>query len=272
MRAALAFAAFFAGLSSAMAQSADVTFFVIGKHANYSHVANGPPAPIDFSFFSEIFLTGNGDASDATLTFPGGDLEPFRDMRLAEGGDRDNLFLVSGEDRFTAAADLTARYPDGRYGLSFDTPSGAVDAQLVFQPRPLPRPPSITVKQNGKRCDSYDPDSDLNISWSTFENGRADPNGILDDLIFVILTNEEGVRVAHSGRPFENRPYLTYANSAFVIEHAALLPEQSYELSVEHALLDDTTEFDGVPGFTTRAVTTKRMIRTSAGSATDCGE
>ena len=248
--------------SEAWAQSADVTFFVIGKHANFDHAVAGKPQPVDFSFFSEIFLTAAGDAERATLEFPTGEVQPYRDMRTAEGGARDNLLLVSGEDRFTEAEELAERYPDGDYLVQFGTPSGDVAARLTFQPRPLPRAPLITLQQGGRECEVFSPGSDLAVTWSAFEHGRSDPNGILDDLIFVILTNEEGIRVAHSGRPFENRPYLTYASDGYVIDGTVLEPQQSYELSVEHALLDDTTEFDGVPGFTTRAVTTKRTVRT----------
>lgn len=250
------------GAHGAAAQSNDVTFFVIGKHANFAHVGDDDPAPVDFSFFSEIFLTGGGDASEATLTFPTGEIQPFNDMRVAEGGDRDNLLLVSGEDRFTRGSDLTERYPDGDYTVSFATPSGDVAALLTFQPRPLPPAPRVTVRQEGRTCDRFDAGKDLVISWSDFDTGRSDPNEILDDLIFVILTNADGERIAHSGRPFENRPYLTYASTEFRIDQAVLEPGASYTLSVEHALLDDTAAFDGVPGFTTRAVTTKRNVTT----------
>ena len=100
--------------------------------------------------------------------------------------------------------------------------------------------------------------------------GRADPNDILDDLVFVILTDADGIRVAHSGRPFEGRPYLTYADANHVISADALKPDSGYTLSVEHALLGDTTRFDGVPAFTTRAVTTKRAIRTGSADMTEC--
>jgi hypothetical protein len=77
----------------------------------------------------------------------------------------------------------------------------------------------------------------------------------LDDLLFVIMADCEGVRRAHSGRPFENTPYLTYADSYFDIQAEKLLPENAYQLSVEHAVLDTSTEH-GVVGFATFATTT----------------
>ncbi|MGI9264685.1 MAG: VOC family protein, partial [Gammaproteobacteria bacterium] len=108
------------------------------------------------------------------------------------------------------------------------------------------------------------------VRWSEFKEGGADPNEILDDLVFVILTDADGNRVAHSGRPFENRPYLTYASDNFVIDGDVLEPEQTYTLSVEHALLDDTTRLDTVPAFTTRAVTTKLALRTGPSAQESC--
>ncbi len=253
----------------AMAQRADVTFFVIGKHANFQQGASGNRAPVDFSFFSEVFLTSNGDASNAVLEFPTGERIDYRDMRTATGGDRDNLFLVSGEDRYTDFRSLQARYPDGHYRVSFATPSGDVsDGALQFAERPLPAAPKISIRQGAHHCRVLQAGSDATITWGPFAEGRKDANGVLDDLIFVILTDAGGNRVAHSGRPFEERPYLTYRDSEFTIDGDAL-QIGSYTLSVEHALLDDTTRFDGVPAFTTRAVTTKLDISVAAEPA-DC--
>ena len=252
--------------NTAAAQQSDVTFFVIGKHANFAQHGAGVPTPVDYSFFSEIFLTTGGDADSAVLEFPTGAQIDYRDMRDADGGARDNIFLVSGEDRFRDFASLQRRYPDGTYRISFNTPSGSVhDGELLFVERPLPTPPRISLRQGNRiDCAKVAPGVDLEVTWSAFAEGRADPNGILDDLIFVILTDADGNRVAHSGRPFEARPYLTYATDSFAIDGAALKPETTYTLSVEHALLDDTTRFDDVPAFTTRAVTTKLELSTKA--------
>lgn len=266
----LLFPALIAWAAPVAAQQDDVTFFVIGKHANYRQDERGGIASVDYSFFSEIFLTQGGDASDASLVLPDGERVDFRDMRNAEGGSRDNILLVSGADRFTALEVLQRRYPDGLYKVSFDTPSGEVaDGELVFERRPLPRPPVITVSQGDRDdCLHLEPGVDATVTWQPFAEGRNDPNGILDDLIFVILTDAVGNRIAHSGRPFENRPYLTFETHSYTIDGSVLEPGASYTLSVEHALLDDTTRFGGVPAFTTRAVTTKLELTTaSAGPA-----
>lgn len=256
----------------ANAQQSDVTFFVIGKHGNYVQSLPGQHEAVDFSFFSEIFLTSHGDASNASLRFPTNEIVRYRDMRQAAGGERDNIFLISGEVRPKTYAELLNRYPDGDYRFSFTTPSGSIsDRVLSFENRPLPKPPHISVQQGGEQqCVVMTPGKNAVVRWSEFAEGRADPNAILDDLVFVILTDADGNRVAHSGRPFENRPYLTYANKNFVIDGDLLRPDQTYTLSVEHALLDDTTRFDSVPAFTTRAVTTKFVLRTGPADQESC--
>lgn len=254
------------------AQQADVTFFVIGKHANYRQLTPTQHETIDYSFFSEIFLTEEGDARNASLEFPTGERVVYRDMRRAEGGERDKLLLVSGADRFDNFDKLQARYPDGRYRVSFDTPSGSVgNGELLFQRRPLPAPPAVNLNQaDNLNCARFAPGTDTTVRWAPFADGREDPNGILDDLVFVTLTDDSGQRVAHSGRPFSGGRYLTFADSEFTIPGSALLPDASYTLSVEHALLDDTTRLSEVTAFTTRAVTTKVDLLTATATAEAC--
>ncbi|MGI9202706.1 MAG: hypothetical protein ACR2Q3_01780, partial [Woeseiaceae bacterium] len=111
---------------SANAQQSDVTFFVIGKHGNYLQSPSGQHEAEDFSFFSEIFLTAGGDASDAVLRFPTDERVDYRDMRQAAGSDKDNILLISGKDRLKTYPELLQRYPDGDYRFSFTTPSGSI--------------------------------------------------------------------------------------------------------------------------------------------------
>lgn len=240
------------------AQEADVTFFVVGKHAGFRQDESGTRTLVDYSFFSEIFLRGNGDASDATLTDPEGSRTVYADQRDAEVGERDNLLLVSGKRRYADLAALQADYPDGDYRVAFTTPSGTVrDAQLVFSNASLPAAPRILLEQDGQpTCTVVNPSRGLQVRWSPFSEGGPDPAGILDDLVFVILTDGSGARIAHSGRPFEDKPFLTYAADEFLIPAATMHNGSRYTLSVEHAILDDTRVYNGIPAMTTRAVTT----------------
>jgi hypothetical protein len=139
----------------------------------------------------------------------------------------------------------------------------------------LPAPPRIMLSQNGKSVapSKVDPNYDLLVNWSEFSGGSSDPLNIMDDLLFVILGDCDGVRQAHSGRPFENTPYLTYADTLFVIEAEKLKPENAYQLLVEHAVLD-TSKQHGVIGFATFASTTFLDVRTTGKAAPGeaCGE
>ena len=256
----------------AHAQQQDVTFFVIGKHANFDQKPGGELEPVDFSFFSEIFFTKNGDAENAFMNMPTGERIRFRDQRGVAGPEKDNLLLISGAKRFSSYAELLSWYPDGVYQIGFDTPSGSVsDAELEFPVNGLPDAPTISMYQDGKTvCGNVDPQKALEVRWSKFAQGGKDENGILDDLVFAILEDETGRRVSHSGRPFEGNPYLTYANSSHTIDAAAMQDAKEYTLSIEHAVLTDTSEFDSVPAMTTYAVTTRVRFRTGAGAAVDC--
>jgi hypothetical protein len=262
----------FTASAQTWAQQGDVTFFVIGKHANFDQLPNGDLEPVDFSFFSEIFLTSAGDADNAFMNMPTGERIRFRDQRLVDGPDKDNLLLISGAKRFSSYAELQSWYPDGIYEIGFDTPSGSVnDGLLRFPQNGLPPPPVLSLYQDGELlCGAVDPNKDLVVRWSKFAQGGADENGILDDLIFAILEDETGRRVSHSGRPFESKPYLTYADSLHTIAASAMQVGKEYMLSVEHAVLTDTRKFDSVPAMTTYAVTTRMKFRTVEDARTDC--
>jgi hypothetical protein len=249
---------------------------VIGKHASYAQSATGELSQVDFSFFAEVFMETNGDASNGVMTLPTGAEVAFVDYREAQGGERDNILKITGKSRYASVAELQADYPDGEYRISFDTPSGSIQgAQLLFRGDSLPKPPRVTLSQGGKTvCADIDPEQDLLVTWSPFAEGGVDPNGLLDDLIFVILTNDEGIRVAHSGRPFENKPYLTFAAEEFVIPADVIEDGRTYSLTVEHAILDDTRLYSGIPAMTTRAVTTKLAVSTlnpEIDSSVECG-
>ena len=247
------------------AQLRDITFFVIGKHASFDQLPGGRLEPVDYSFFSEIFLRPDGDASQAYLTLPSGEQIYYKDQRYAPDGSRDNLFLVSGAERYADYRALQQAYPDGQYRVSFNTPSGAVPNGLVnFKGDQIPRAPRIELFQYGQPVrETINPKLDLKVTWSPFSQGAEDPRRILDDLIFVILTDASGRRVAHSGRPFEGRPYLNFTDLEYRISADQLEPGQCYTLSVEHAALADTRQYGGVTAMSTKAVTTRLPVMTA---------
>jgi hypothetical protein len=246
-----------------VAEQADITFLVAGKTSNHRQQADGSTAVLNYHFFAEIFLKEGGVVAPASLLTPlsAGQAVAFTDSGYA-------LEVHGG--RYKTEQELEAAYPDGNYAFNYTSPSTGAVSQPVHLANPnaggsgLPAAPRIKLSQNGKSVnpDAIDPDVDLRVSWSQFTAGSADPLAIMDDLLFVIMGDCDGVRRAHSGRPFENTPYLTYADTHFDIQAEQLLPENVYQLSVEHAVLDTTREHE-VTAFATFATTTFLDIKTT---------
>ena len=249
------------------AQQSDITFIVAGKTSNHRQDSVGQVETLNYHFFAEIFLQPNGIASPASISPPlSNQPVDFSDSGYA-------LEMHGG--RYKTEQELESNYPDGKYVFHYTSPSiGSVDQAVVMentrtQGSGLPAAPKIFLSQDGQNVspDQIDPNLDLEVTWSDFSEGRQDPLGIMDDLLFVIMANCEGERIAHSGRPFENTPFLTFADESYVISAAVMQPENAYQLSVEHAILDTSIEHD-VPAFATFATTTFLDLKTT-GSASD---
>jgi hypothetical protein len=255
---------FFLLVSQAIyAGQTDITFIVAGKTSNHRQDNQGDTRVLNYHFFAEIFLQPGGSATPSSLETP---LSKGKAVSFEDSG----YALEVHGGRYATEAELEANYPDGDYVFHYTSPSTGSVSQAVTLKNPnagasgLPAPPRIMLSQGGKPAapGSIDPDRDLLVTWSEFSDGGADPLGIMDDLLFVIMGDCDGVRRAHSGRPYENTPYLTYADKSFVIKAEQLRPENVYQLQVEHAVLDTSMEH-GVVGFATFATTTFLDIRTT---------
>jgi len=245
----------------------DITFIVAGKPANFTQPATGSVSALNYHFFAEIFVQANGIINSAALLTPD---KPTEEITFTDSGYA--LELHGG--RYPGEATLESQYPDGNYLFRYDTPSTGPVEQSIALTNPnadrsrIPDAPQIILSQAGIQVSPHMIRSDLplQVTWSTFKQGDKDPLGIVNDLVFVIMGDCHGKRRAHSGRPFENKPYLDYSATEFIISADQLMPENAYQLSVEHAIVD-TTIANGVPGFATFATTTFLDIMT-LGSAT----
>jgi len=251
----------------AMAAQTDITFVVVGKTGNFQQLPDDSRTALNYHFFAEIFRQPGGTVAPASITGPG---EAATEAAFTDSG----YALEVHGGRYRSEAELERAYPDGDYLFHYTAPSTGAVSQAVrlvngnVDGSGLPAAPQIFLSQRGQPVTAghIDPEADLEVRWSSFEAGGADPAGIMDDLVFVILGDCDGVRRAHSGRPYEHTPYLTYADTSFTIEASRLLPDNVYQLSVEHAVLDTSIEH-GVVGFATFATTTFLDIRTSGEAA-----
>ena len=246
----------------------DVTFFGAGKVARYEQHSDGSLESMGPLFFAEIFIADGGKITDASVKFP----EPLGDVRQlqyrhSESDEIGDVMYLSGLAENIEALDRD--FPPGEYTFSFKTGSGDVVSRSVnFKDRQFAKQPVIIFMQNGQKIaiDQVDSAVDLAITWPTFEEGRADDNGVLDDLIFVAIDSCIVEDIVHSGRPFEKDDYLTYRATEYVVRSNTLQPGQKYSMYVEHAILPDTHNVSGIPAFATLAASTY-MDFTTLGAA-----
>lgn len=252
--------------SQAVAQTRDVNFAVVGKHAGFEQIGDGRPKRQYYSFFSEIFLADGTPLGEAALVRPDGREVRFTDQRQVVGPSRDRILLIRGDRRYDSEADLDEAWPNGEYMFRYRPPGADEDVSIAVAlgDGDYPGGPSVRLQQNGAEVatDSVDPMFDLVVRYTPFDSGRADPREICDDMIFVILRDEESYKVDHSGRPFQGQRFMLYSDTERVIPAAALAPASRYTLSVEHAVLAQTARGFGVPVMSTRAVTTALDIHT----------
>src|SRR3990172_273269 len=167
-----------------------VSFLVMGKTANHRQSESGELGLLNYHFFAEIFVREGGRVSDAFLSFPGGDVQSFED--------RGNVLELHGA-RFDLEEALHRKYPTGEYALRFQTPDGSVDGRpLRMRGSRIPDPARITLLQEATAVSprSVDPAKDLTVTWSEF-GGHSDPNGLLDDLVLVVVGNWHAERGGH---------------------------------------------------------------------------
>jgi len=249
----------------------DTQFLVIGKTANYRQdpqSSEGAQSQLNYHFFAEIFVKEGGSAAAGTLDGPDIDQMKFEDHPVV---------LETHGGRYDTETDLNALYPNGVYTFNYTVSDGSVLTIPVELSNKddgktrIPRAPVISLTQNGAGVSptTINPDQDLIISWTSFDEGGIDKNGIVDDLIFAFVGNCRGEKISHSGVPFANAPYLTFADQSYKVEAELLEPGQIYQIAVEHAIMD--TNYVGiVPTIATYASTSFLDFYTSGDSQNEC--
>lgn len=251
---------------TASAQQEDVQFVLLGKTRNHRQSPSGELTFLNTVFFGEIFLNEGGTVTNAHVTGPGSakDGLSFGDQKVP---------FFAGE-RHESIEALDEHYPDGTYFFNFDTPHGNIrDFPVTFSKRGResrnPSPIRMTLHQDGSVADpnAIDPDKDLRVTWSEFEHGGPDPNGIIDDLVFVIMGNCLGVKNVHSGPAFGDSS-LSYGSSEFTIPKESLHPGQPFQLEIEFSEMD-TDRKNGLISIVTYAASTFLDIRTTGENQQD---
>ena len=263
------------GLSGAYIGQDDVTFFGAGKVARFQQQSDSSLENMGPLFFAEIFIAAGGEITDASIQFPQpvGDVRELLYRHSASDEIGDVMYLSGNAD---TVDELEQNFPPGEYLFSFRTGGdNVINHAVSFKNRTFAKQPIIIFQQNEQTIaiDQVDPTVDLVVTWPPFIEGRADPKGVLDDLIFVAIDSCTVEDIVHSGRPYEKDDYLTFRATEYVVGAGTLLPGQEYAMYVEHAILADTHDVSGIPAFATLAASTYMDFQTIGESDPNyCGE
>jgi len=242
-----------------------VTFYGIGKVARYQQHMDSSLEYLGPLFFAEIFIAAGGEVSAASIMFPApvSERRPL-EYRYSESDEIGDVMYLSGKAE--TDEELERNFPSGAFEFTFSTPGGnVVDSVVSFEGGSFPTQPIIIFEQDDRRIpfDKVDANRDLIISWPPFTEGRADENGVLDDLIFVAIDSCTVEDMVHSGRPFEKVDFLTFRAKDYVVPAGTLATGQTYSMYVEHALLPHTQRDYGMPAFATFAASTYMDFHTT---------
>jgi len=242
-----------------------VTFYGAGKVARYQQHMDSSLEYLGPLFFAEIFIATGGEVTDASVLFPSPVNERRSlEYRYSESDEIGDVMYLSGKAE--SDEELEQNFPSGAFEFTFSTPGGdVVDSIVSFEGGSFPTQPIIIFEQDGNPIpfDKVDSNLDLVISWPPFSQGRADENGVLDDLIFVAIDSCTVEDVVHSGRPFEKDDFLTFRAKDYVVPAETLATGQTYSMYVEHALLPHTQRDYGMPAFATFASSTYMDFHTT---------
>jgi hypothetical protein len=249
------------------APAPDISFFVLVKSSNYAQDSVGQLSLMNYHFFSEIFLLPEGQVTSASL-WPADD--PSRVMEYVDQG---STYWVEG-GHFDSVEQLDAAYPNGDFVFNITMPSVQLENVVLRLAgedgqTDIPDPITIYLEQGGEPVSplQIDASRDLVVKWSEYSRGRADPRGVVDDLLFVVIADCHGERIFHTGLPFQG-DFLTYRATEVVAEAGTLDTGQPYSAFVEFPVVADSKIVEGIPGFTSFANSTYLDLHTT-GPASD---
>ena len=179
----------------------------------------------------------------------------------------DNHYFEGGH--FDTEEQVDSAHPNGTYVFNLTAPTVQLESFELRLEGPggttdIPEPITVSLWQDDARIDplSVDPGEDLVIRWSEYSNGVADPRGIVDDMIFVVVADCQGERIFHTGLPFQGE-FTTFRTKEVLVEAGSLGPGQPYSAFVEFPHVVDSRVERGVPGFTSYATATYLDLRTT---------
>ena len=245
------------------AQAGDVRFTLLEKGASYEMDEAGELHLVRIEFVSETILSDGGAIVDGTIT-QAGSATPVFELKASEA------FFNRYANSYADFSALDKAHPNTGYVVNIRGRSSRIeDLSLVFDGPEgevqFPDPIRITLQQDNTDAGftRVDPDKDLHLVWSEFSKGAADPRGILDDLVFAIVSDCHGNSVSRSGIPLVMPEYLTFRADKHVIPADSLQPGLTHEVTVIHVNGVDTRQAGDTIAMVSYNATTKMQFRTT---------
>ena len=245
------------------AQAADVRFTLLEKGATYEMDEAGEVHLVRIEFVSETIMSEGGAIVDGTIK-QAGSATPIFELKASE------VFFNRYANTYADFSALDQAHPNAGYVVNVRGRNSEIkDLPLTFDgpegTEQYPDPIRITLLQENKETGvmQVDPDKDLRLVWSEFSKGAADPRGILDDLVFAIVSDCHGNSVSRSGIPFIMPEYLTFRADGHVVPADRLQPGLRHEVTVIHVNGVDTRQAGATIAMASYNATTKMHFRTT---------
>ena len=253
----------FAASAGMAAHADDVRFTLLEKGASYEMDESGALHLVRIEFVSETILGEGGAIVDGTIK-RAGSAEPVFELTASES------FFNRYAGSYADFAALDKAHPNTGYVVNIRGRNSDIrDMTLTFGgpegKEQYPDPIRITLLQDNKETGftQVDPDKDLYLVWSKFSKGAADPRGILDDLIFALVSDCHGNSVSRSGIPFIMPEYLTFRAEGHMVPADGLQPGLRHEVTVIHVNGVDTRQAGTTIAMASYNSTTKMHFRTT---------
>jgi hypothetical protein len=239
----------------------DVKFTLLEKSKSYELDESGKLKLLKNEFVYETILSKGGAIVEGILKRVNNDEKVFElkasdsffnryanhyeDFVALDKAHPNTDYLINITGKISKISDLK---------LSLNGPDGEVQ---------IPDPIRISLVQDNNvvTASEVDADKDLQITWSNFSKGGPDPKGILDDLIFALVSDCHGKSVSRSGIPFIMQDYLTYEAEQHLVPAEKLQPGLDYVVTVVHVNGVDTAKTGETTAMATYNTSTKMKFQ-----------
>ncbi len=261
------FTGLFALSAGIAAHADDVRFTLLEKGASYEMDEAGEVHLVRIEFVSETILSEDGAIVGGTIQRAGSAAQIF-ELQASDS------FFNRYAETYADFAALDRAHPNTGYVVNIRGRNSEIrDLTLTFAgpegKEQFPEPIRITLLQENRETGfaQVDPGKDLRLVWSEFSRGAADPKGILDDLIFAIVSDCHGNSVSRSGIPIIMPEYLTFRADEHMVPADRLQPGLRHEVTVIHVNGVDTGQVGATIAMASYNATTKMHFRTTGETA-----